>query len=287
MTLPRHLGKQGDLQTRWASRRSLTFSWYCSARDDASRSGARIERFGGRGERIREDLWSGVQASPGKQRVWEAGNGRAHHGFVSGAKPRGPGRANGQGRGGKVRGEPIRETGEGDASPTSTERSAGVRCSRGVRLRRVETRGGESLSRRGNITNPMTGSPVQYPGRAEERSQGGAKPRRRHAGSVGNRSPKRRRQRRRGTRSPRLPIPWRGDLWNLEAEHRPIDRTRGEGGRPPAQLGKVGGREQSPNLVGTMTTQTRPTQVGIVEHDEAHEGESPESCKAIRSHPVE
>jgi len=66
---------------------------------------------------------------------------------------RAPGMADGsvcaERRGGKARGELTRATWEGDTGPAVRRRNPrGVGCSRGAKLRRVGTRGGDSLSRR-------------------------------------------------------------------------------------------------------------------------------------------
>jgi hypothetical protein len=73
-----------------------------------------------------------------------------------------------QGRGGKVHGVPTRVTWEGDVARLARSDPALACCTQGAKLRRAGMRGGDSLSRRRNITNPRTGSPVQHPGRVGE-----------------------------------------------------------------------------------------------------------------------
>lgn len=73
-----------------------------------------------------------------------------------------------QGRGGKAYGVPTRVTWEGDVARLARSDPVAARCTQGVKLRRAGTRDGDSLSRRRNITNPRTGSPVQHPGRVGE-----------------------------------------------------------------------------------------------------------------------
>jgi len=149
------------------------------------------------------------QASPREQGVDEAGNGSAHHGFSCGARPRGPGRASGQGRGGKGSGEPTWETRAGDATPASNGANRSVSAARaeqgfegwervvGSRCRGDET---SRTPRREVRCNTRTGSRRRKP-------PGWCKTTKAARETGGNPAPKRRWRHRRRLRTPRLPRP--------------------------------------------------------------------------------
>jgi len=112
--------------------------------------------------------------------------------------------------------------------------------------------------------------------------QGGEKPRRWCTNQVGYLVPKRERQRKRGMWTPSSR--YSGGAIFENSEETSYGGPERSGEFTLSWSGKVGRSEwfgwsnltgTVPSLVDTMTTTTRTTQVGLVEHHEAHEGKVP------------